>query len=366
MNEDLLYTVDPYILSILFKTKTDDDTLDVYTKMAEMVDMVLKETIKEFLKENEFSDEEIQKVIDTEDLEKVDPKVKPYLQNIILVKRIQANSRQLIKLYYDQLLPNLSPEEKGKLEEYLKENEELLKERRELVIEGVKALKAILEANGVETYDELRAKLEKEEEGNPSVNLGGVSSAGQLGELPQLGSNALGSLQSNLDSKIADTLKIDPQAEVTPVVSNDKALEPVVEEGGNTVKEDNVIGSVSSELKDESEQNSVSLPDMNIPVSQTPEIGTFDEITKDAPAAPDLNALSSTPEIPNIPDTQAVETPPANLQSPDTVLPEAKPESPVAEVVTTETPAEGQNNAVNQLQSMGIDLNDALSQPPQS
>ncbi len=161
MNEDLLYTLDPYIISILFKSKDDKKTLDIYTDMVEAVGFVFDETIKEYLLENKFSEEDVQKVLDTEDLENVETRFKPYLQNIILFNRIQANSKQLIKLYYDQLLPNLTQQEKDDLSAYLKENEELIKVRKEGIMEGLKELKAILDENGVKSYQELVEKSEK-------------------------------------------------------------------------------------------------------------------------------------------------------------------------------------------------------------
>jgi DNA-binding transcriptional MerR regulator len=330
MNNDLFYTLDPYIVSILFKTKTDEDTLEVYSKLAQSLDMVLKGTIKEFLTENGFNDEDVKKVVEAEDFDSLEPKFKPYLQNIILVKRIEDNNKQFIKLYYDQLLPNLNEEEKQQLEKYLQESEEVLKLKKGEILEGVKALKEILEENGVQTYDELRAKFEE-----PEI----------IAESP--------------------TVEAEQPSAVTDITqpTGDQSM-PGVTEVGQTITEPSSEQPVATQNDSMQANNdnvdSAQLSEQSQPVAQPDQVN--EQPTQDNIVVPTAMP-AQVGEINVGPVEQAVSAPdPLMAPTKATIVDdESSPDTASA------TPTENNVNAVNQLQNMGIDLNDVLQpQQPQS
>lgn len=333
MNNDLLYTLDPYIVSILFKTKTDEDTLEVYTKLAQSLDMVLKGTIKEFLTENGFSGEDVKKVVEAEDFDSLEPKFKPYLQNIILVKRIEDNNKQFIKLYYDQLLPNLNDEEKQQLEKYLQESEEVLKLKKGEILEGVKALKEILEENGVQTYDELRAKFEE-----PEI----------IAESPTVEAEL-----SSADTDITQPTGDQPMPAVTEVgqtTTEPSSEQPVANQNDSMqVNNDLSVNVDSAQLSEQSQ-----------PVAQP-------DLVNEQPTQENIVVPTTMPtqvgEINVRPVEQAVSVPDPLMAPTKATIVDDESAPDAASV----TPTENNVNAVNQLQNMGIDLNDVLQpQQPQS
>ncbi|HOY46037.1 MAG TPA: hypothetical protein PKU95_00165 [Candidatus Dojkabacteria bacterium] len=339
MNETLLYTLDPYIISILFKTKTDEDTLEVYSKLVTSVDLVIKNTIKEFLMENGFNEEQIQKVLTTEDVESIDNAIKPYMQNIILVKKIDSNSKQFIKLYYDQLLPNLSLEEKTKLENYLKDSEEVIGKKKELVIENVKALKMILEENGVQSFDELRAKFEGEE--LPTEDMP-VASEQDLAPVDQ------------------DAVTTSGQSNPVEVQAANAEPESVQTLSDNTIVSESPVAPVNMQ---DPPQNLESLPVSNQEVVA--------QNTTDQPVQENVQEPTIMPAQVAEPQVGQINVAPIEEQQsvsvPDPLLSPTKATIIDDEQPQVNTTAENNVNAVNQLQNMGIDLNDVLQpQPPQS
>lgn len=189
MNNDLLYTVDPYIISLLFLAKNDEEALNRYNMILEDVVNVTNATMKEYLLENKFSEIEVDEVLKLDDIDKAHPKFKPYLQNIILIDKINYNVKALLKTYYDILLKTLPEDKKIELDNYLKENQAILEERQAIVKEGLGLLKNLLEENGVETVADLERKIGPMNYGenvntttevqvsteSPSINLGGAT-----------------------------------------------------------------------------------------------------------------------------------------------------------------------------------------------
>jgi hypothetical protein len=346
MNNDLLYTLDPYIVSILFKTKTDEDTLEVYSKLAQSLDMVLKGTIKEFLLENNFNDDDVKKVVEAEDFDSLEPKFRPYLQNIILVKRIEENNRQFIKLYYDQLLPNLSDEEKQQLEKYLQDSEEVLKMKKGEILEGVKALKEILEENGVQTYDELRAKFETQESSTDVVSNESEQQAVATEEV-----SAQPSEDQSIPVMAQDSVNV-PEAE------SNVQLPP---QGDNSVATDTVI--VPEQPVNE---NQAQVPEQSLPIAQEVQVVNEQPAQENATVPTVMPAEVNEQQVGQInvepiEQQQAVSVPdPLLTPTKATIVDDDQPDTASA------TTADNNVNAVNQLQNMGIDLNDVLQSPPQS
>jgi hypothetical protein len=166
MNNDLVYTLDPYIISILFQTKDDNKVLEIYADLLQDLKGVYEETVKEYMLQNDFTEDDVKKVLETENYDDIDLKYQPYMQNIILLKRIEDNSKELLKAFYDQLLLKLSPEQKKELDDYLQESADLIQAKKDTIKQGLQVMKNILDQYGVKNYDELVEKVNAEKEKN--------------------------------------------------------------------------------------------------------------------------------------------------------------------------------------------------------
>lgn len=187
MNNDLLYTLDPYIIATLFQVNDEKIVLERYNMVLEDVVEVTESTLKEYLLENKFNEAEIDELLKIGDFDKANPKFKPYLQNIIFINRVNDNVKLLLKTYYDGLLVKLKPEKRAELDQYIKDNQEILEKKDQLVKDGLGIISKILTDNGVETIDELEKKIgpikleeNVENVSSPSINLGGVNTMTQV------------------------------------------------------------------------------------------------------------------------------------------------------------------------------------------
>ncbi len=315
MNETLLYTLDPVIISILFKAQDDEATLKVYNELMEGVQMLFSETVKEYLKENGFSDDDIEIVLNAQDFEKLDIRFQPYIQNIILLNRIAKNTHDFVKSYYDLLIPNLTAEEKTELESYLKDVEAVEKEKKDQVIESMSFLKSVLEKYNVSNFEELKEKFNKAEaEGKPlepliqepekdsainpqgGLNLGGVISGNKtptMNEIPN--AMPIETTPLTLDTKPSENV-----VENTSSVETPAALTPKIET--STVQQE-VQPAVQPEIQ----------PVMAAPVAlETP-------ATVAVPvAAPEASVIT--------PEAQVAQEKPVETSSEDQGLPAATPE----------------------------------------
>lgn len=176
MDNKSFYTLDPVIVSTLIQAKTPEVALEMYQDLLASVATVVNDTIKEYLVENGFTQEEVDAIENVSDFENVNAKYHPYLKNIILLNRIDNNVYQFLKVYYDFLLQKLTPEEQNDLAEYVKANEELLKTKKAQVADSLNGMREILEQSGVENFKELEERAKQEETNPVKVELGGINS----------------------------------------------------------------------------------------------------------------------------------------------------------------------------------------------
>jgi hypothetical protein len=155
-----LYSLDPYIISVLFNTEEPEMILEIYRNMLDKVGQVFDATVSSFLREKQQPDDLVKQALEIEDYEKLDPALKQILADPTLGDKIQFNVNLLIKVYYDQLLPGLTPEKKADLDKYLQDNKANLDDQQKLIIKGLSGLSDILESSGAEDFSQL-AKQEE-------------------------------------------------------------------------------------------------------------------------------------------------------------------------------------------------------------
>lgn len=155
---DLIYTLDTRIISILFGVEDNEAVLAIYSELTDGVNIVLEETTKEYLKENGFSEEDVNMAVQAEDFSKLPLKFDPYIQNVIFKNKIEENTRLFLKTLYDPLLEKLSEEKKAELNTYLETGQQYLNTIHNEIKDGLLRMKKILEDNGVKSFDELREK----------------------------------------------------------------------------------------------------------------------------------------------------------------------------------------------------------------
>ncbi len=378
MNNDLIYTLDPVIIRIIFQVKTDDEALEVYNELANGVNTVYEETVREYLLENGFNEEDIQIILNSVEFENLPAKYKPYVQNVILLKKIENNTKLFLKTYYDQLLPKLSVEAKKSLEEYIKESEELIKARQEETRAGLQLMKKILEDNGVNNYDELKEKLANQQKSDePKVNLGGI----QTTNLPT----------AQIENKPAEA-QPEPISEATPSIETvpvtpqpAEAANPVITPVEPVIQSPPVAESQSEvelEMPNLSEPTSpVPAPAENAPFDWNSLIleqieANNDGSTGEAAPAPEVSPVSAPAET----VAPVVEVTPEQVApivtpevAPVEVVAPAEAVAPIAAPIVTEapvvesTPEQKQLSAAALIDNLGISDNPPAmqSQPEQ-
>lgn len=403
MNNDLLYTVDPYIISILFLTKSDEEALTRYNMILEDVVEVTNATMKEYLLENKFTEEEVDEVLKLDDIDKAHPKFKPYLQNIILIDRINNNVKALLKTYYDILLKTLPEDKKNELDNYLKENQKLLEERQAIIKEGLGLLKNLLEENGVETVAELERKIGPisfEENINttlenqnpvesPSINLGGANtnpstepvtspeeqpnnSSQHTNNDPEMSPIVNMALDSTINN-ITDQPEVINQENTQTLVEQEKVVEPANEEikftPMNEVPEEPQTENLPTET--------ATIQTMPAPIQELPSINAVQTVSpmnfvnpiqQEVPAPPIPDQIEQVQPVQQMDEIQQVQ--PVQVEQPiqpdQTIQPVQQVEQPTpmepiqpmqqVEPETQNVQAEPQLSAINKLDGLGISL----------
>jgi macrodomain Ter protein organizer (MatP/YcbG family) len=153
------YSIDPYILSILFNEQDAEKVLEIYRNIVDKAGKVFDITVKNYLLVNSLSEEAADKVLKAENTETLPENIIQLMQSPQLALKVKTNIKSLYKAYYDHLFPKLSPAKQQELLDYIKENEEMLAEQSQLFNKGISVLTQIFGDSGVNNY----AKLVKKE-----------------------------------------------------------------------------------------------------------------------------------------------------------------------------------------------------------
>jgi hypothetical protein len=409
MNNELLYTLDPYIIAILFQAKDDNEALSRYNMILEDVIDVTNATTKEYLLENKFLKTEVDEVLALDDFDKAHPKFKPYLQNIILIDKLNSNIRMLLKTYYDVLLKNLPAEKQIELDTYLKENQSLLEERQTIIKNGLGIIKTILEDNGVESIAELEKKIgpinfeesiatkgpvEQTTINSPAINLGGVNTMNPT--TPQSAPQPMPQAES---SENLNPMNIPPTVDIPQGSAVDMALQSVINSPQPEVvnQELPVIATVEetpSEMPPEaavtetpavmSLEAPTELP-VEMPVAETvPEMPAQEVAPTVTPEAMMGNEIQFTPltEVPQVQEVapqvtqeaqvtqEVVQAPPAPvIEAPISILDNQLPALPTnmseqpVEMAQPQADVNQPLAAINKLDGLGISLDESANKP---
>ena len=356
MNTDLFYTLDPYIIGILFQLDNDEDVLKTYNMLLEDVDKVMQGTFKEYLLENKFQEAEVDSLFVLDDFEKADPKFKPFLQNITLLNKVDANIKELLKAYYDSLLPKITPEKKAELEKYIKDNEKILEEKNKLIRDSLGLMKKILIENNVQSVAELEAQttdLEKLATG-PEINLGGKITGGMTGTVEENNPQVEKSLVEGSSPVKAEVTKIEdiPAPPVPP-------LDNIVDLNTGSVEQIKPISTLDFE--------------------EVPSIGNSPIITNQNTTPPKLETQEKvapevvTPQTEEIkfasPITQSEVSPVSDMPvnaamqgSTGNIISNISSPESVAAPINADTSVPQSNSLAARLDSLGVDLTDATAQ----
>jgi hypothetical protein len=398
------YLLDPYVISILYQTKTDEQTLAIYNEVMSKLFILILETVKFHLQEKGVSNEEIETIINAlnnPEQSELNEGQQAMLKEEAMVKLLTDSIDQFGQIIYDKLLPILPANDRKELHRYLEaadpivkynslaaladlvnvDSEQLQKidlktlagdqavEEKDDNVEKIEGTNSVPEI--IKTQDDLISPVgeasknitesqqnsnevesasvmaENIENSKQTINPVGVEIAEQsLGELgaqnttDQLDSK---SLEQEKNAPQVNELVTTPveevmQSETQPeVVSTDQ---PVVSDQSQQPVQDNLVTNL------EAPQENLTMPSAGMDQQPEPvEVNTVEGEINVAPVEPQQVASDVDPLLT---PTKA------------TIVDDEQGDAPTNNV------AENNVNAVNQLQNMGIDLNDVLQQPPQS
>lgn len=140
---------------MLFQTNDEEEINGLFLNYITDVNKINEALLKQYLFGLNYSSEEIEKYLNGIE----NPEMENYIMNSDIPQKLGNAIKMNIKLYFVNMLPKLSQEEKNLLETYLNNKYELLKLDRDIYDEYLKISKGLKEM--INNQD------------NTSVNLGG-------------------------------------------------------------------------------------------------------------------------------------------------------------------------------------------------
>lgn len=125
------YYLDPYVVSLLYKTENDEDTLKHYQDITGKLMLVVQESIRYYLQQKSMPEEEINKILDSLDKDQTEgfsPETMAMLKEPELVELLSNSIDGYGKIIYDSLLPTLDAEDRKELSRYLEASEPIIKQ----------------------------------------------------------------------------------------------------------------------------------------------------------------------------------------------------------------------------------------------
>lgn len=124
------YLLDPYIISILFQTKDDEETFATYSSLMSKLFILIEETIKFYLNEKKIDPNKINALmqsLENPDNATVDEDIKAILREEELIKLLTESIDSFGKMFYDNLLPVLPAEDRKEIARYLDAMDPIIK-----------------------------------------------------------------------------------------------------------------------------------------------------------------------------------------------------------------------------------------------
>lgn len=139
-----VYTIDPYVVSILFGIEDDRKVLFTYQQIMGAIADLSEQLMREHLQKNSVSEADISKAfeddVELSEIEFENPKVLELLKDEELGRIIETATQVMLKSIYTAGLAKLTPEKKQELNEYLEGKDNLIKLDKDIVLQSVQAL----------------------------------------------------------------------------------------------------------------------------------------------------------------------------------------------------------------------------------
>lgn len=374
--------LDPYIVSILYKTESDEDTLKQYQDIMSKVMLLIEETLKYYFKQKNVSEDltnQVLEAIDKDEMAKLSPEILAILKSDELSELLITNIDNFGKIIYDSLLPTLDSEDKVELNRYLEASEPIIKENAISILAAMlpqdenAAKTAEPAAPATDTVSSVAAPEvssipvaempQLTPDINVPVNLGGVNST-------PAADNSQTTVAEPVDSETVPektTLTADPtttdtaQTEATPEIKAEVSIKPdasATEEATATLPETDAIPvAAATEIPKEMNVSEATV------VPENKDLPPFDW---NSMVMDQLNDTPAAPVNPPAGGEASVKAAPVVSEQPITVLPEQSDAQPVTETnqpvpeVTAAlatpivTATSEQPNAVSKLDALGV------------
>lgn len=353
------YILDPYIVSILYKTESDEDTLKHYQEIITRMMQLVEESMRYFFTEKKLPVDQVESILKSIETEKTDtlsPEVVQMLKGEELGQLITDSVDSLGKILYDSLLPTLDADSRKELNRYLETIEPMVKENALNILSTMLPIyneKSDLNAIAAEGQVQ-KSSMEKVAVSAPTINLGGVNTTTQ-------------------DVSTEAVPQVAPQVVPVDVPEQPQVVETPI---GNIIPEGSVVN-MALQSATETPQVQVfdqAVPDVvETPIEQTPVVEAPVEMP--IPPVPPTNEMI-------MPIEQPVVQPPAT----DTVVPESTMGNEIQFTPLTEVPSvlpvaptapvdasqvldnklpELPTSAAAKLDGLGIDLNEGTENTKQ-
>ena len=314
------YFIDPYIVSVLFQTDSDERTLEFYQDLTARLGIVAAATIRSFLKGKNFPEDQIEKIATTTDTSILSPEVQALMASTELREKIEFNSDSLLKIYFEQLYPLLSTENQQELDQYIKDANEVSEMQRERMRAELQEIKDYLIETGSYSLEEALAK----ENANNTAASTAVPTVPSIPVVPTVPVNPVAvAIPENPAVAVipaVPAVPVMPAAPATPVVPAVPVV-PVVPAvnlggvitGGQQVQ--NQIPQVNTPVEVQAAQTQVQAVPVPIPVvptqvavaqpavSSNPAVQQTVATIQQEPVVPQ-NMAPVMPELPKIPENQ--------------------------------------------------------------
>ena len=173
------YILDPYIVSILYQTENDDDTLKHYQEIVSKMMQLVEESMRYFFTEKKLPVDQVESIlksIETEKTDNLSPEVVQMLKGEELGQLITDSVDSLGKILYDSLLPTLDADSRKELNRYLETIEPMVKENALNILSTMLPIyNEKTDLNAIVSDGQTQKPVEQSVKSTPAINLGGVN-----------------------------------------------------------------------------------------------------------------------------------------------------------------------------------------------
>ena len=370
------YILDPYIVSILYQTESDEDTLKHYQEIISRMMQLVEESMRYFFTEKKLPADQVElilKSIETEKTDSLSPEVVQMLKGEELGQLITDSVDSLGKILYDSLLPTLDADSRKELNRYLETIEPIVKENALNILSTMLPIyNEKSDLNAIATEGQTQKPEEQSTMSTPTINLGGVNTSTQeiSTEPVSQPTTPVISVVVPEEPKVAET----PVENVIPEGSVvDMALEKAVETPQPEVFDQVEPATTSTDMP------VIPATPIGTPSIQTPVTEPIAEVPVEIPAppAPPVNEMVMPIVEPVVPEpttsneiqfTPLTEVPETTTEVPTTPAnPEVQaPVEPIdSNLVIDNKLPELPTSAAAKLDGLGIDLNEGTENTKQ-